>query len=398
MCDVQVTDAKQSASGCRTGKHRSHHIAARPRRSLSCRRILAQAQRFSLFGRRRRDVLEILVYDLDHHANYTFRRAATPGLPVTIQLDPQAQDLLDVIGAAGLAPIHTLSAADARERMRATLISATEPLALMSVEDVSLATPSGALRLRLYRPCDGTLPVALFFHGGGWMLNDVDTHDDLCRRLAKRSGWLLASLDYRRAPEHKHPAALEDAYHAYRWLLDNAGLIGCDPTCRAVVGESSGGTTAASLTLLLRDSGAPMPTYQVIAYPLMDTLDNWPSRCERGSGYILDGEQVRWFLDNCLPADCDPADPYLFPLAGGDLAGLPPALVMTAEFDPLRDEGVAYAEKLARAGVIVEHLHADDQMHGFLMLSRAVARAGQWVDRLADVLASHRVESGPAGT
>jgi acetyl esterase len=321
---------------------------------------------------------------------------------MTSQLDPEAQDLLDVIGAVGRAPIHTLSVADARERMRATLIGATEPLALEGVEDVLLATPSGALRLRLYRPRDGPLPVALFFHGGGWTLNDLDTHDDLCRRLAKRSGWLFASLDYRRAPEHKHPAALEDAHQAYRWLLDNAGSVGCDPTCRAVVGESSGATIAASLTLLLRDMGAPtpppLPTYQVLAYPLMDAVDRWPSRKERGSGYTLDGEQVKWFLNHYLSETSDPSDPYLFPLASRDLSGLPPALVMTAEFDPLRDEGIAYAEKLAQAGVTVEHLHADDQMHGFLLLSRAVTRAGQLVDRLADALASHRAESRAAGS
>jgi len=328
--------------------------------------------------------------DLPNRTSAAAQRRLPVSSPMTSQLDPQAQDLLDVISAVGLAPIHTLPVADARERMRATLISATEPLTLAGVEDISLATPSGALRLRLYRPREGALPVALFFHGGGWTLNDIDTHDDLCRRLAKRSGWLFASLDYRRAPEHKHPAALEDACWAYRWLLDNAESIACDPTCRAVVGESSGGTIAASLTLLLRDIGAPLPTYQILAYPLMGALDRWPSRTERGSGYTLDSEQVKWFLGHCLPENCDPADPYLFPLASQDLSGLPPALVMTAEFDPLRDEGVAYAEKLARAGVSVEHLHADDQMHGFLMLSRAVARAGQLVDHLADALASHR--------
>jgi acetyl esterase len=129
----------------------------------------------------------------------------------------------------------------------------------------------------------------------------------------------------------------------------------------------------------------------------MDVVDRWPSRTERGSGYTLDSEQVRWFLDHCMSADYDPADPYLFPIARKDLSGLPPALVMTAEFDPLRDEGVAYAEKLAQAGVAVEHLHADDQMHGFLMLSRAVARAAQLVDYLADALVSHRAASEPAG-
>jgi acetyl esterase len=318
---------------------------------------------------------------------------------VTGQLDSQAQDLLDVIAAAGLAPIHTLSVADARERMRAALIGVVESPTLASVEDTSLASPSGSLRLRLYRPCDGLLPVALFFHGGGWTLNDLDTHDALCRRLAARSKWLFASLDYRRAPEYRHPAALEDAYLAYRWLLDNAGPLGCDPARRAVVGESSGATMAASLTLLLHDGGAPMPTCQVLAYPLMDIAEHWPSRQERGSGYTLDIEQIRWFLANYVPPGFDPANPYLFPINGKDLSGLSPALVMTAEFDPLRDEGVAYAQKLAQAGVAVEHLHAEDQMHGFLLLSRAVDRAGQLVDHVADALTSHGgASSRHAGT
>jgi acetyl esterase len=310
------------------------------------------------------------------------------------RLDPQAQDLLDVMNAAGAAPIHTMSVDDARERMRATLIPRGAPLALANVEDVSAPTPNGALGLRLYRPSDGALPVALFFHGGGWTLNDLDTHDDLCRRLAKRSGWLLASVDYRRAPEHKHPAALDDAYNAYRWLLENTERLGCDPTCRAVVGESSGATIAAALTHRLRDDGVPMPTYQVIAYPLMDTPDRWPSYRERGSGYMLDRAQLEWFLGNYLPAGCDPEDPYLFPLVARNLAGLPPALVMTAEFDPLRDGGVAYAKKLAEHGVPVEHLHVEDQMHGFLLLSRVVARASGLVDRAADALTAHRVSAG----
>jgi acetyl esterase len=309
---------------------------------------------------------------------------------MTSRLDPQAQDLLDVMGAAGAAPIHTLPVQDARERMRATLIARGEPLALASVEEALVPTPAGARRLRLYRPAAGRLPAALFLHGGGWTLNDLDTHDELCRRLAKRSGWLLASLDYRLAPEHKHPAALQDAYSAYRWLLDNVERIGCDPSCRALVGESSGGTIAAALTQLLRDGGAPMPSYQIIAYPLLDLPSRWPSYAERGSGYTLDREQLEWFLGHYVPAGWDRADPYLFPLLAQELAGLPPTLVMTAEFDPLRDPGVAYARKLADSGVAVEHVHAEDQMHSFLLLGRAVAKAGDLIDRTADALAAHR--------
>jgi acetyl esterase len=314
------------------------------------------------------------------------------------QLDPQAQALLDVIRAVGAPPLHTLPVEQAREQMRTALLTRGERLALHNVENTHLPTPNGSLPLRLYRPREGTLPLTLFLHGGGWTLNDLETHDSLCRRIAKRSGWLLASLDYRRAPEHRHPAALDDARLAYEWLLANAARLEGDPARTALVGESSGATTAAALTLLLRDTGAPQPSFQVLAYPPTDVPDSWPSYQERGSGYTLDRPLIHWFIANNLPPTYDPRDPYLFPLAASDLSGLPPALVMTAEFDPLRDEGTAYAERLAAAGVPVEHLHAEDQMHGFLLIDRAVDRAGELIDRLADALAAHaRVAASSAG-
>jgi acetyl esterase len=308
---------------------------------------------------------------------------------VTAQLDPEAQMLLEVMRAGGAAPAHALPVAQAREQTRAAFVTKGQPLALHDVQDAMLSTPHGPLRLRLYRPRPGALPIALFLHGGGWTLNDVDTHDRLCRRIASRSGWLLASLDYRRAPEHPHPAPVEDAQLAYRWLLDHAARLHGDPAHVAVVGESSGATTAAALTQLLRDAGAPTPTFQVLAYPLTDVPGRWPSYERRGAGYTLDRPLVDWFFDNYLPPDYDPATPYLLPLAAADLGGLPPALVMTAEFDPLRDEGVAYAQRLLAAGVAVEHLHAADQMHGFLMVDRVVARAGELIDHIGDALAAH---------
>jgi acetyl esterase len=319
---------------------------------------------------------------------------------VTRQLDPQAQALLDVMRAVGAPALHTLPVKRAREQMRAALLTKGEPLALHRVEDLLLPASHGARPLRLYRPSPGVLPVALFLHGGGWTLNDLDTHDRLCRRIARRSGWLLASLDYRLAPEHRHPAALEDARLAYGWLLENAARLEGDASLTALVGESSGASTAAALTLQLRDAGAPQPTCQVLAYPVTDAPGRWPSYEQRGTGYTLDGALLRWFIGNYLPLDHDPADPYrdpyLFPLAAPDLAGLPPALVMTAEFDPLRDEGTAYAERLAAAGVPVEHLHAEDQMHSFLLLDRAIDRAGELIDRLADALAARRSGTVPA--
>jgi len=316
---------------------------------------------------------------------------------VTPRLDPEAQALLEVMLAVGTPQPYTQSVSDARESMRAALMTKRDPIALHAVQDVSIPTPHGALALRLYRPSEGALPVALFLHGGGWVLNDLDTHDRLCRRIAQRSGWLLAALDYRRAPEHKHPAALQDAQLAYRWLLDNADRIGGDGSGVALVGESSGATTLACLALLLRDQGAPAPSMQILAYPVTGMYSHWPSHEERGSGYTLDLEFVRWSFSNYLPAGQPLQDPYLLPLAASDLTGLAPTLVLTAEFDPLRDEGVAFAQRLAAAGVAVEHIHAEDQMHGFLLLDRAVGRAGVLIDRLADAL-SDRLGSVGADT
>jgi acetyl esterase/lipase len=312
---------------------------------------------------------------------------------VTARLDPQAQALLDVVAALGLAPINSLPVREARQRTRTALIRRGEPLALASVEEALVPTPGGPRAMRIYRPGAGLAPVALFFHGGGWTINDLDTHDELCRRLAQRSGWIFAALDYRRAPEHKHPAALEDAYHAYRWVLDNQERLAGDGRC-AVVGESSGGTMAAALTLLLRDGGAPIPDFQAIAYPLLDRLGNWPSYERYASGYTLDRAQIEWYLGHVMPTrgDGELDEAYLLPMLAADLSGLPPTLVMTAEFDPLRDEGVVFVERLADAGVTVEHVHAADQMHGFLMLGGVLAGAGRLVDRLADALAARNAE------
>ncbi len=308
--------------------------------------------------------------------------------PMTPQLDQESRALLEVMRAGDAPQPYVLAVEQAREQMRAALVTKGEPIALHRVEDISLATLHGPLDVRLFRPGEGVLPVALFLHGGGWTLNDLDTHDRLCRRIARRSGWLVAALDYRRAPEHRHPAALEDALWAYRWLLDNGERIGGDASRMALVGESSGATMAATLAVLLRDIGAQPPVLQILAYPIADACGRWPSYEERGSGYTLDSEFVRWSFENYLPAGHDLADPYLLPLATPDHSGLPPTLVMTAEFDPLRDEGIAYAQRLAEAGVEVEHVHAEDQMHSFLLLDRAVPRAGALIDQLADALSA----------
>jgi acetyl esterase len=305
---------------------------------------------------------------------------------VSPQLDLQAQALLEAMRASGAPQPYELSVEHAREQMRAALLERGPQLQLHGVEERQMPTPAGPLTMRLYRPRTGTLPIAMFLHGGGWTLNDLDTHDRLCRRLAQRSGWLLVALHFRRAPEHKHPAALEDALLVYRWLLDNAERLGGDRSRLALLGESSGATTAVCLSLLLRDTGAPPPCFQALAYPVGDMSEHWDSFARYGSGYTLDVEFLRWALANSLSPSQDAHDPYLFPLAAESLSGLPSTLVMTAEFDPLRDGGIELAQRLRADGVPVEHVHAEDQMHGFLLLDRAIDKAGQLIDRLGDAL------------
>lgn len=304
-----------------------------------------------------------------------------------IGLDPDARAILEVIDAARLPPLQMLPVNEARERTRLALVMRRPTVTLHEIADHAVPTSNGPLRLRTYRPAAGPLPVALFLHGGGWTLNDLDTHDHLCRKLAQRSGWLIAALDFRRAPEHRHPAALEDAYCGYLWVLEHAAGFGGDPTRRALIGESSGATTAAALSLLLREREGPMPSYQVLAYPVADEFDRWPSYEKYGRGYLLDRDLIRWYFDQYLPESWAADDPMIFPMAEPDLHGLPATLMVTAEFDPLKDEGVAYADRLEAAGVAVDRLHAHDQMHGFLLLDTVVPRCATLLDRVGGLLA-----------
>lgn len=313
-------------------------------------------------------------------------------------LDPQAASLLEVIRALGNPRPHELPVEQAREQMRAAFVTRGEPIPLHDVKDRLLPSSHGPLAMRLYRPRAGRLAMVLFLHGGGWVQGDLDTHDRLCRRLAASSGCLLAALHYRRAPEHKHPAPLEDAMLAYRWLRENAEKIEGDPSRLAVAGESSGATTAACLTLQLRDLGAPLPVMQALVYPIVDSNERWPSFAEYRRGYPLDEDFIAWSLASYVPEGQSPSDPYLFPMHAEDLTGLPPAVVMTAEFDPLRDGGIAYASRLAAAGVEVEHVHAGDQMHSFLLLDRAVQRVGALIEELGDALAKRLASSAPLGS
>jgi acetyl esterase len=307
-----------------------------------------------------------------------------------MSLDPQAQALLDKAKAAGAPPVYMLRVAEARARMEDAFRSPDPPELIHSVEDVVMPGPCGGLRLRIYRPNDSrALGCLVFTHGGGWTLNSLETHDFLCRRLAKLGNCVVLSVDHRRAPEFKYPAALEDVYTSVRWALDNGARHGWNSSRVAVGGDSSGGTLSTAAALLNRDRGGPPLVFQLLIYPVTDYfLPGTQSYIDNATGYSMNRDFMIWFWQNYLPSDSDLTDPYLCPLRAADLSDLPPALILTAEYDPLRDEGKAYAKRLQAFGVDAELWHLEDQMHGFIMQTRVIDRARRTLERIGEKLST----------
>ncbi len=303
-------------------------------------------------------------------------------------LDPQAQAILDAAKASGLKPIYLLSIDEARARMEAQFRNPDPPEALESVEDVSIPTSSNSIRLRVYHPSKKRdLGCFVFSHGGGWVVNSLNTHDFLCRRLSKLADCVVVSVDCRRAPEYKYPAAFEDMCAALQWVFDNGGKHGWDATRIAVGGDSSGGTLATTAAMLNRDRSGPKIKCQVLICPVTDYyLPETPSYREIGSGYLINRDWMVWAWNNYLPANANLNDPYLCPLRATDLSGMPPALIATAEYDPLRDEGMEYAKKLQAADVKVELLHHEDQLHGFIMQTRRIDKARKTLEIICEYI------------
>lgn len=257
------------------------------------------------------------------------------------------------------------------EKTRSLLLSVgTGPIAgcpeLAAVEDRQVTGPGGEFRVRVYTPFGtGPMGVTLYFHGGGWVLNNIDTHDDVCRRLAAASSHKVVSVDYRLAPEHPYPAAVEDGYATLEWVVEHAADLQIDPARIAVAGDSAGGNIAAALCLMARDRGGPKILHQSLIYPITDCDMTRPSYIENAEGYFLTTSQMHWFWDHYCPDVQRREEPYASPIRG-DLTGLPPALVMTAEYDPLRDEGAAYATALKAAGVPVTYSCFAGLIHAFV--------------------------------
>jgi acetyl esterase len=250
------------------------------------------------------------------------------------------------------------------------------------VRDLTVSTPDGPIPARAYIPYGETpLPVVVFFHGGGWVIGSIETHDAPCRELANRSGAIVVSVEYRLAPEHPFPAAPEDCYAATSWVAEHASEFGGDPSRLAVAGDSAGGNLSAVVALMAVERGGPPLRFQLLIYPATDFRMGYASIDENGNGgYFVTKADMHWFFGHY---GADPTDWRASPLLAPDHSGLPPALVLTAEYDPLRDEGEAYARKLEEAGVPVTLRRYDGQIHGFLGMTAAVDRAREAVDQAA---------------
>jgi acetyl esterase/lipase len=292
-------------------------------------------------------------------------------------LDPQARAYLDYVASFNRPPYRDQTVAAIREGQFAILQFAGDPEPVARIEDFAIPGPGGPLPVRVYTPAGpGPFPVLLYFHGGGWVIGTLDTHDGLCRALANGVPCVVVSVDYRLAPEHKFPAAVEDADAAVRWVAAHAVEISADPTRIAVGGDSAGGNLAAVVSLLARDRGGPRLACQLLVYPVTDHYDaGMPSYETNADGYYLTRDNMIWFIEQYLAAEHDHTNPLFAPLRAPDLRGLPPALIMTAEFDPLRDEGERYADRLREAGVPVTLTRYDGMIHGFIRLPGAMDRA-----------------------
>ena len=296
-------------------------------------------------------------------------------------LDPAAKALMDAMDQA-FPQVETMTGAEARAHVKRMVASlATDPEPVARVENRSVPGPDGPVPVRIYWPQTAPpapLPALVYFHGGGWVICDLDTHDPTCRAITNNVGCVVVSVDYRLAPEHKFPAAAEDTYTATLWAAGNATDLGVDATRIAVGGDSAGGNLTAAVALMARDRHAPELVFQLMVYPVTDIVAmDTPSHRDNGEGYFLTTAAMEWYRRQYLTDLSEAAHPYASPLHADDLSGLPPALVITAELDPLRDEGEAYASRLLASGVPAVASRYDGVFHGFFSLGTLLDAAKQ---------------------
>ena len=303
-------------------------------------------------------------------------------------LDHDAEILLKMIREANRPTFESVGAVAARDLyMAGRKALSPDPMPIAETRDVAIPGPGGPIPARLYRSAkNGTLPVLVFLHGGGWVVGNIDSHEAMCRHLANRAECAVLSVDYRMGPEHKFPAAVEDCFAATVWTAGNAAALGVDPGRLAVGGDSAGGNLAAVVSLLARDKRAPRISCQILIYPATDAAMRHDSVARYAEGYVLTRATMRWFYEQYLRTPDDAADWRVSPLLAPDLSRLPPAYVLTAGYDPLCDEGDAYAARLAAAGVPVTHRRFPGQVHGFVTNGKVIRAAETALDEIAAFL------------
>ena len=304
-----------------------------------------------------------------------------------VVLDPDAVAVYKAFQEAGRPAYETLTPPEAREYyMQARLVANPEPPELLSAESLAIPAPHGRIPARIYTPkklrkADGLAPGLVFFHGGGWVIGNLETHDVVCRKLAQEGEMIVMSVDYRLAPEHRFPAAVEDAVTATKWVAANAKGLGIDASRLVVGGDSAGGNLAAVVSLHARENG-PKLAGQLLVYPATDFSRKHPSHSEPETSILLTHTVVTWFMNNYL-GDADINDWRASPARAKTLADLPPAYVLTAGADPLRDEGDEYAARLKEAGVAVTYRHFPGQFHGFFTMGKLLNQANIAVGEIA---------------
>jgi acetyl esterase len=307
-----------------------------------------------------------------------------------VPVDPTFQTMLDGLGGVDAPDLADLTIDEARQLSTGLGALAGDVEHVDRVTDRTIPGPDGDVPVRIYRPAgDGSTPgILLWFHGGGWVLGDLDSTDPIARRLANASGVMVVSVAYRLAPEHSFPAGLHDCWAALQWVAEHGAELGGDASRLAVSGDSAGGNLAAAVAIMARDAGGPALRHQMLLYPITDCTMSSSSMDENGRGYMLTRRTMQWFTDFYLGADGDAKDPLASPLHLDDLRGLAPATVLTAGYDPLRDEGQAYAEALGGAGVPTRTRHYDSMIHGFLSMGSVSPMANLALDDLANTMRS----------
>jgi len=300
-------------------------------------------------------------------------------------MDPKAQIVGEFVKSIRV-PGYFPPLPELRQQLRTMVTLMDEPApALPRIEDIRIPRPAGEIPARIYSPDAGRtlLPTALYFHGGGWVQGDLDTHHGLCARLAKHAGVLVVAVDYRLAPEHKFPAAVDDCVATYRWVRAHGRDIGADTARVAVAGDSAGGNLSAVVS---QTAGPPAPTCQVLIYPALDFSLDTESHRELTDGHVIPRERVVWYMEQYLRNEADRTDVRASPLRAPDLAGQPPTLIVTGGFDPLRDEGQAYADRLRASGVEVVYREYPGQIHAFMSLTKVIPQGASCTLEIAEYL------------